>query len=196
MSAKKSRTEMDVKDVIREFENAYDAALKDLGKFNLAIFGKTGVGKSTLINAIFSADIAKTGTGRPVTLKTEYFEHPSGYFSGSTTLKGSRSATSRQTMLAASSAPLRAERASNTFETLRRRSRTARGMEAPLAAAFLPSSLSPTFPTMPTPLTAVPGVGMRSIGSSSGVSSPISVSYATFPSRSMRRVMPVVEGTS
>ena len=26
---------------------------KKLGRFNLAIFGKTGVGKSTLINAIF-----------------------------------------------------------------------------------------------------------------------------------------------
>src|SRR3954452_23299357 len=70
----------DVGILMKNFEDAYDKAIKDLGKFNLAIFGKTGVGKSTLINAIFSADVAKTGTGRPVTLKTEYFEHPSGYF--------------------------------------------------------------------------------------------------------------------
>ena len=53
---------------------------QDLGRFNLAIFGKTGVGKSTLINAIFGGEVARTGTGRPVTLKTEYFEHPSGIF--------------------------------------------------------------------------------------------------------------------
>ena len=70
----------DVGAVIGDFEKAYDSALKDLGKFNLAIFGKTGAGKSTLINAMFSAEVAKTGNGRPVTLKTEYFEHPSGYF--------------------------------------------------------------------------------------------------------------------
>jgi uncharacterized protein (DUF697 family)/predicted GTPase len=72
--------ELDVKEVIREFEDAYESALRKLGRFNLAIFGKTGVGKSTLINAIFSADVAKTGAGRPVTLKTQYFEHPSGFF--------------------------------------------------------------------------------------------------------------------
>ena len=66
--------------VLEGFETAYDQALSDLGRFNLAIFGKTGVGKSTLINAMFGADVAKTGTGRPVTLKTQYFEHPSGLF--------------------------------------------------------------------------------------------------------------------
>jgi uncharacterized protein (DUF697 family)/predicted GTPase len=66
--------------VLEGFEEAYDLAIKDLGRFNLAIFGKTGVGKSTLINTIFSAEVARTGTGKPVTLKTEYFEHPSGFF--------------------------------------------------------------------------------------------------------------------
>ena len=66
--------------VLEGFEDAYDQAVHDLGRFNLAIFGKTGVGKSTLINAIFGAEVARTGTGKPVTLKTEYFEHPSGIF--------------------------------------------------------------------------------------------------------------------
>lgn len=42
----------------------HDAAI---GRFNLAIFGKTGVGKSTLINAIFDEDVAETGIGAPVT---------------------------------------------------------------------------------------------------------------------------------
>lgn len=38
-----------------------------LGRFNLAVFGKTGVGKSTLINAIFGQEVARTGIGQPVT---------------------------------------------------------------------------------------------------------------------------------
>ena len=66
--------------VLEGFETAYEEAISDLGRFNLAIFGKTGVGKSTLINAMFGAEVAATGTGRPVTLKTQYYEHPSGIF--------------------------------------------------------------------------------------------------------------------
>jgi uncharacterized protein (DUF697 family) len=67
-------------DPIAAFQKAYEDATKDLGKFNLAIFGKTGVGKSTLINAIFGSEVALTGTGVPVTLKTTYYEHPGGFF--------------------------------------------------------------------------------------------------------------------
>ena len=80
MSAPSRKTAVDVPSVVKGFEEAYAQALKDLGKFNLAIFGRTGAGKSTLINAMFGADVAATGTGRPVTLKTEYYEHPSGHF--------------------------------------------------------------------------------------------------------------------
>ena len=40
---------------------------KEMGHANLIIAGKTGVGKSTLINAAFREDIAKTGIGKPVT---------------------------------------------------------------------------------------------------------------------------------
>lgn len=40
---------------------------KKMGHANLIIAGKTGVGKSTLINAAFREDIAKTGIGKPVT---------------------------------------------------------------------------------------------------------------------------------
>lgn len=44
---------------------------KEIGSLNILIMGKTGVGKSTLINAIFGDDTAKTGAGFPV---TQYFE--------------------------------------------------------------------------------------------------------------------------
>lgn len=52
-------------------EDAIDSALKSSGKINVIIAGKTGVGKSTLINTIFRGDLAKTGSGRPVTQRTE-----------------------------------------------------------------------------------------------------------------------------
>jgi uncharacterized protein (DUF697 family)/GTP-binding protein EngB required for normal cell division len=82
VSADPRRTAHDLgaADVAEQAQAAYGEALRELGRFNLAIFGKTGVGKSTLINAIFGSEVAATGTGRPVTLKTAYYEHPSGYF--------------------------------------------------------------------------------------------------------------------
>lgn len=49
---------------------------KLIGKVNILIAGQTGVGKSSLINAIFGEDIAKVGFGRPVTTNIEWFSPP------------------------------------------------------------------------------------------------------------------------
>ncbi|TDT30029.1 GTPase family protein [Naumannella halotolerans] len=49
------------------FRAEYDKASTSIGRFNLAVFGKTGVGKSTLINAVFGEQVARTGIGEPVT---------------------------------------------------------------------------------------------------------------------------------
>jgi uncharacterized protein (DUF697 family)/GTP-binding protein EngB required for normal cell division len=49
------------------FRREYDEQAAARGRFNLAIFGKTGVGKSTLVNAIFGEEVARTGIGEPVT---------------------------------------------------------------------------------------------------------------------------------
>jgi uncharacterized protein (DUF697 family)/GTP-binding protein EngB required for normal cell division len=49
------------------FRAEFDKQTAAIGRFNLAIFGKTGVGKSTLINAIFGEEVARTGIGEPVT---------------------------------------------------------------------------------------------------------------------------------
>jgi uncharacterized protein (DUF697 family)/predicted GTPase len=49
------------------FRGEYDRQNESLGRFNLALFGKTGVGKSTLINAIFGEEVARVGIGEPVT---------------------------------------------------------------------------------------------------------------------------------
>jgi uncharacterized protein (DUF697 family)/GTP-binding protein EngB required for normal cell division len=42
-------------------------AFRELGHVNVLIAGRTGVGKSTLINAIFQGQLATTGQGKPVT---------------------------------------------------------------------------------------------------------------------------------
>jgi uncharacterized protein (DUF697 family)/GTP-binding protein EngB required for normal cell division len=65
-------------DITRLYREEYAQALNALGRFNLAIFGKTGTGKSTLVNAIFGDDVAATGTGRPVTTGLDYYVHPNG----------------------------------------------------------------------------------------------------------------------
>lgn len=51
-------------------KNAVRNALKERGHINILIAGRTGVGKSTLINAIFQGNFATTGQGRPVTPNT------------------------------------------------------------------------------------------------------------------------------
>ncbi|WP_296601665.1 GTPase family protein [Nocardioides sp.] len=60
------------------FSKAWRDKAEEIGRFNLAIFGKTGVGKSTLVNAIFGSDIAATGIGEPVTRAEHLYLHQSG----------------------------------------------------------------------------------------------------------------------
>ena len=50
-----------------QFDEAYDEQTRELGTVRIAIFGGTGVGKSTLINAVFGEDVAAAGVGEPVT---------------------------------------------------------------------------------------------------------------------------------
>ena len=51
-------------------QKAIEEALRDQGQINILIAGRTGVGKSTLINAVFQGKFAETGQGRPVTTTT------------------------------------------------------------------------------------------------------------------------------
>lgn len=62
-----------------EFRQKWQEQADKMGRFNLAIFGKTGVGKSTLINAIFGEDVAPTGIGEPVTLENHLYLHRAGF---------------------------------------------------------------------------------------------------------------------
>ncbi|EMU8144869.1 50S ribosome-binding GTPase [Salmonella enterica] len=46
------------------------------GKFNIILLGATGTGKSTLVNAVFGENIAKSGVGKPVTQHLEKITIP------------------------------------------------------------------------------------------------------------------------
>jgi len=61
------------------FRDEYTKQSSALGRFNLAIFGKTGVGKSTLINSIFGEEVARTGIGEPVTRGSHLYLDKIGY---------------------------------------------------------------------------------------------------------------------
>jgi uncharacterized protein (DUF697 family)/GTPase Era involved in 16S rRNA processing len=64
----------------KQFGDKFEEKAREIGRFNLAIFGKTGVGKSTLVNAIFGADVAATGIGEPVTQDSHLYRHAEGHF--------------------------------------------------------------------------------------------------------------------
>ena len=53
---------------------AFKKVKEELSYANIIIAGKTGVGKSTLINAMFHGNMAKVGVGQPVTQKIEKYE--------------------------------------------------------------------------------------------------------------------------
>jgi predicted GTPase len=64
-------------DPLRAATEAYEAAAQ-LGRANIAVIGNAGVGKSTLISAIFGFNIAEAGVGRAVTREITYCEYPTG----------------------------------------------------------------------------------------------------------------------
>ena len=48
-------------------ENLIDMLKNNIATYNVVLIGQTGVGKSSLINYLYGKDVAKIGTGKPVT---------------------------------------------------------------------------------------------------------------------------------
>lgn len=65
---------MDYKKIVEDTFNSIKEENKDLKKVNLLVVGKSGTGKSTLINTVFGEDIVQTGVGKPVTEQISLIE--------------------------------------------------------------------------------------------------------------------------
>ncbi len=58
---------IDINKVAQDAIDAISEKIKNLKQLNIIVAGKTGVGKSTLINSVFRDNIVETGMGKPVT---------------------------------------------------------------------------------------------------------------------------------
>ncbi len=61
---------------IKEIFEKMDEDEKEIVKLNIMTIGKTGAGKSTLINSVFGEEIMETGIGTPITKQIEKVEVP------------------------------------------------------------------------------------------------------------------------
>ena len=66
--------EISIDEVAQKCIDVINTRLKNLTKLNIIVIGKSGVGKSTLINSIFRENFAETGLGRPVTSEIRKIE--------------------------------------------------------------------------------------------------------------------------
>lgn len=58
------------------YRNARRSARREIGRVNIPVAGNTGVGKSSLINAVFGDDVAPASAGRPVTQGLHPYKAP------------------------------------------------------------------------------------------------------------------------
>ncbi|AKT42833.1 YcjF family protein [Chondromyces crocatus] len=66
-------TEIKFGDAVKK---AFEEAMRERGHANVLLAGRTGVGKSTLVNSVFQGQFASTGHGRPVTTGTREITKP------------------------------------------------------------------------------------------------------------------------
>lgn len=79
MAENAQEKEFNIEELLKMGKDAYDKIKNEkiepepTQPLNVLIAGKTGAGKSTLINAVFGKEVAVTGSGRPVTQHVERF---------------------------------------------------------------------------------------------------------------------------
>ena len=67
--------QINLNDLITKGSEVFKEIKQDLtSKLNVLIVGKTGAGKSTLINAVFGDKVAETASGKPVTQEIRKIE--------------------------------------------------------------------------------------------------------------------------
>lgn len=65
--------DIDFTTAAQEIIKSIQQSIRGLNRLNIVVCGKTGSGKSTLINAVFKDNFAETGIGRPVTQEIRRF---------------------------------------------------------------------------------------------------------------------------
>lgn len=65
--------ELNLNIIVENSMKAIKQITGNLDHLNIAVLGKAGVGKSTLLNSVFRGELAKTGIGRPVTQNIKKF---------------------------------------------------------------------------------------------------------------------------
>lgn len=68
--------DISLNDLVNQCFKAIQDRIRNLRNFNIVVTGKTGVGKSTLINSMFHGNMADTGIGEPVTKEIQKHSKP------------------------------------------------------------------------------------------------------------------------
>ena len=72
---KQQEVQISLKDLMAKGHEVFKATTQNLmSNLNVLIVGKTGVGKSTLINAVFGDKVTETGSGKPITQEIRKIE--------------------------------------------------------------------------------------------------------------------------
>lgn len=75
MAENAQEKEFNFEDLLKKAKGIFEQVKKETSKnLNVLIAGKTGAGKSTLINAVFGSEVAPTGSGEPVTQNIEQYK--------------------------------------------------------------------------------------------------------------------------